>query len=117
MEFDLSRWSLRALFKFRSGVQGQEVREHRVTNPFHAVSIVTGTYCCAAARQYADRRFLSSEAPRLPLEACTATECRCRYRHHDDRRRGPRRAADGGFARPYGGQERRTRAGRRETDA
>lgn len=118
MEFDLSRWSLRALFQFRSRVQGQEVRQHRVANPFHAVSIVCGTGACSAAKSLGDTRFLSSDAPRLPLDFCTVEHCRCRYRHHDDRRRGPRRASDeGGTAPPWSGDERRRRPGRRATDA
>lgn len=66
------------------------------------------------------RRFLSRQAPTLPLKACDQARCKCRYAHHEDRRRGPRRAhelsvsIDG-----YESNERRAttgRKGRRRTD-
>ncbi len=118
MEFDLSRWSLKALFQFRSKVQGQEVRQHRVGNPYHAVSIVCGPGACNPAKSLGNTRFLSSDAPHLPLEFCTAEQCRCRYRHHEDRRRGARRSGDeSGVAPPWSGPERRKSRGRRATDA
>ena len=61
--------------------------EHgRVFNPFHAVSIAPGPEACEAAQVRAGKRFLSREAPRLPLAECGNPECRCRYQHHDDRR-------------------------------
>ncbi len=57
-------------------------------NPWHAVSIQGGDGGrCEAARSLAGRRFLSSEAPALPLPDCDRPEtCRCRYRKHGDRR-------------------------------
>jgi hypothetical protein len=62
--------------------------EHvRLTNPWHAVSVVPGTTCCSAARDVAGQRYLSREAPpTLPLKGCPMVTCTCRYRHHDDRR-------------------------------
>jgi hypothetical protein len=64
---------------------------HRST-PWHAVSVVTGRWCCDAARSFIGTRFLSREAPRLPLAQCSAAEaCSCSYRHHPDRRTTPRR--------------------------
>ena len=53
--------------------------------PYHAVSVLPGPVCCAAARNLAELRFLCSEAPGLPLAACDAC-CRCVYQHHGDRR-------------------------------
>ena len=67
-----------------SGMTRENVR---ITNPWHAVSIVLQAGACAAARAIAGRRFLSSEhPPQLPLEGCTAATCTCRYAHHSDRR-------------------------------
>jgi hypothetical protein len=34
------------------------------------------------------RRFLSSAAPRIPLPDCDVMECKCRFAHHEDRRKG-----------------------------
>jgi len=63
-------------------------REHvRLTNPWHAVSIVPANSCCSAARDLVGKRYLSSDAPpALPLPSCPRIACHCRYRHHDDRR-------------------------------
>ena len=58
------------------------------TNPFHAVSIHGATESCAAAGAIKGKRFLSGEAPGLPLEECAAATCHCTYVHHVDRRRG-----------------------------
>lgn len=58
------------------------------TSAFHAVSIDFEQDACAAAKAMAGRRFLSSAAPRLPLPECDARECRCKFKHHADRRSG-----------------------------
>jgi hypothetical protein len=44
------------------------------------------------------QRFLSREAPQLPLKACDREDCTCRYEHHQDRRKGFRRARDMGVS-------------------
>ncbi len=85
---------------------------------YQAVSIRARTRACEAARQCGETRFLSLEAPSLPLEGCTNTAaCRCRYRHHKDRRDEPRRDADVGMpGRLWVAEERRNNRGRRATD-
>ncbi len=93
----------------------------RVANHYHAVSIAAGPRACEAAKAHAGHRYLSREAPTLPVPGCTCLDCQCRYDHHEDRRAQPRRIADGRAAppaRPYTGPERRLRssAGRREQD-
>ena len=65
---------------------------------YHAVSVEPGRNCCHSARMLQGRRFLSREAPVLPLKNCVNDECTCHYAHHDDRRTGPRRARDMGVA-------------------
>jgi hypothetical protein len=89
----------------------------RARDPFHAVSIVPGEHSCASARRLSGQRFLSVEAPKLPLSDCDATSCKCHYRHHADRRAGPRRVNDF-FMRTasWSGQERRVSLGRRQDD-
>ncbi len=93
-----------------------------ITNPYHAVSIIASSGACELARRASGRRFLSSEAPRLPLRGCPLEgACRCSYRHHDDRRRKMRRAAERLTAlpasrTPWSGDERRRSRGRRTTD-
>jgi hypothetical protein len=64
----------------------------RQTSPWHAVSIVTGSSGCDAARALTATRYLSREAPRLPLAQCSDPEsCSCSYKHYGDRRGRPRR--------------------------
>lgn len=91
----------------------------KISTPHHAVSIVPGDRCCQAARELAGTRFLSREAPVLPLKKCSSFSCQCRYEHHTDRRAGPRRARDIGVA-VDGWLETERRAavgrGRRQTD-
>jgi hypothetical protein len=52
----------------------------------HAVSIERDLLPCDAAKALEDKRFLSHEAPELPLAGCDRDKCGCRYIHHSDRR-------------------------------
>lgn len=65
---------------------------------FHAVSVEPGRNSCHSARALKGQRFLSREAPPLPLKNCMNDQCTCSYVHHEDRRAGPRRARDIGVA-------------------
>ncbi|MFO1466213.1 MAG: hypothetical protein U1F35_07230 [Steroidobacteraceae bacterium] len=88
------------------------------TRRWHAVSVIADGSACQAALALVDTRFLSAEAPRLPLDGCTKVGgCRCRYRHYPDRRVGPRRAVEN-FRPPrfWQGSEQRALRGRRSTD-
>lgn len=59
---------------------------------FHSVTIVTGSHPCEAAAYIGGARILASDAPLLPLDACTDIEsCHCIYLHHNDRRYHDRR--------------------------
>jgi hypothetical protein len=91
----------------------------RAAKAHHAVSILPGPQACAAAQALVSKRYLSREAPILPLKACDQGQCSCRYAHHDDRRKGPRRANELGISIDgYEGRDKRTSAkrGRRKTD-
>lgn len=61
-----------------------------VPDPFHAVSIKPAVRGCPAVEALKRQRFLSEEAPSLPLANCCAEGCGCRYIHHADRRGGTR---------------------------
>lgn len=109
-------------FKLRAKLaEAPHHTQHRITNPWHAVSIVPtfGNASCRAVTGLIGQRFLSSEAPRLPLPDCTMKgKCTCRFRHHADRRSDRRRSRDAGMSDGnFYGMERRSRArGRRSTD-
>ena len=86
---------------------------------YHAVSIRFERWPCRAAKEYAGRRLLADEAPKLPLPDCDAAECRCRFVHYKDRRCGRDRRSpfgSGGVAAASGRfeQERREGSDRRE---
>jgi hypothetical protein len=86
---------------------------------FHAVTIAPGRHACAEARALQGQRFLSRDAPPLPLRGCGTPECECRYEHYDDRRSGHRRAHDLGVSIDgYDGAEQRQKPkrGRRGDD-
>jgi hypothetical protein len=109
----------------REGSRAGAVAHIHVTNPWHAVGISTGVSCCQASVALRQTRFLSSQAPTLPLQGCTEPKsCVCKYRHFSDRRSGPRRATEtemfqnalSRHAMASRSQERRALRGRRATD-
>jgi hypothetical protein len=85
---------------------------------YHCVAVVAGRQACAAALELGSTRLLSADAPRLPLATCDRpSDCDCRYQHFDDRRAGPRRAAESGaLPDPWPNTERRRGRGRRSSD-
>lgn len=103
----------------RSEPEPKPVAAKKAGNSYHSVTVVAGPRACAAVRVMRNRRFLSREAPVLPLRQCDSAECTCRYEHHDDRRKSPRRAHDLGVSIDgYEGDERRNtpKRGRRKSD-
>jgi hypothetical protein len=88
------------------------------TPDWHAVEIIPARFACPEVRALGKRRFLSREAPRLPIPDCsTPWRCECVYRHHSDRRAGPRRAEERGLpAVPWIASNRRRKRGRRADD-
>lgn len=100
------------------GEKEPPIQEHR----FHSVSVVNNGNGCEKANALSGKRFLSKEAPELPMEECTQANCLCRYQHHQDRRQfGHDRRIDYGVTRDlygaFGEQNRRDNPrGRRATD-
>lgn len=62
-------------------------------SPWHAVSIVRDRSACAAVCELNGQRWLSIQAPQLPVTGCNSAQCSCHYRHHEDRRVQDRREA------------------------
>ena len=91
---------------------------HVFKEPWHAVRIVGRPGACAIGEKVRAKRFLSDEAPRLPLAECPSRwRCKCIYRHFPDRRAKSRRETDrGGLSWPGFGEEKRQGLGRRVTD-
>ena len=88
MPLRLDRWLAGRKIRSQFRQANQAVAQYRVVNPYHAVSVRSGPDGCPAAARLQDERFLSSEAPILPLADCSSVACSCVYQHHDDRRSG-----------------------------
>ena len=83
-------------------------------NPYHCVSVEHGLYACATVRRMAETRYLSKDAPPLPLPTCGGNRrCQCRYVHFDDRRVEERRTTFGRSAAHPSSDDRRSRDRRR----
>jgi len=54
---------------------------------YAGLAFVADSHCCDAATAHHERRFLTSEAPKIPLAQCSDPAlCHCKYRNIDDRR-------------------------------
>lgn len=109
------------LVRSKPEAHAKTARSYTISNPYHAVSVVMPLAgACQAAAQCAGKRFLSAEAPKIPMKGCDSPVCRCRYQHHDDRRVGPRRTSDATIRTHslavWSGSEKREGRGRRITD-
>ncbi|MDX1508625.1 MAG: hypothetical protein R3358_10120 [Woeseiaceae bacterium] len=85
------------------------------SSKYHAVAIKFPSYACDAAKSIAGKRFLSSEAPPIPLPDCDGRECECTFLHFKDRRTGKDRRSPftpAGFGSGTGNFETERRAGR-----
>lgn len=67
-------------------------------NHYHCVEVQAGSQACEAVREWGGKRFLSDEAPPLPVVGCRSALCGCRYVHYDDRRQDDRRNPYGQWA-------------------
>jgi hypothetical protein len=108
----------RSLFG-RTEPEPAPVAPKKAVQRFHAVTIAAGPRACDAARRLQDQRFLSRDAPPLPLKDCSCSNCECRYEHYDDRRQLGRRARDLGVSIDgYTENEKRggAKRGRRKSD-
>jgi hypothetical protein len=74
----------------------------RSASPFHGVTLKPCLEPCEAVQAIVGQRFLSQQAPALPLAGCDQKRCDCTYKHFGDRRqRGDRRSGwdtFGGFS-------------------
>ena len=111
-----------AVFLFLRSRSARTARSRKTTSvsPYQAVSVRSRLCSCAAVFETDGKRFLTKEAPLLPLAGCDAARCECRYQRHEDRRvEGDRRGFAGLRTDLYaaaGNPERRGNRGRRRED-
>jgi hypothetical protein len=87
-------------------------------SPFHAVELRGTNGACQAVQDTHGERYLSAEAPPLPLGQCDRPDrCQCRYRHYEDRRGNSRRGGESGLPAQHdaeGTEQRKLRSRRAE---
>ena len=107
---------------FSSGQSRSKVRTKRAASAkkvdYSCVEIKVRLDHCTAVEKMGGKRFLTAEAPWLPLPGCDRKQCKCRYARYDDRRMDTRRDIDIGITRSeYIGKDRRSYVrGRRQSD-
>lgn len=82
------------ILKFTARMRTHKTERKPRREPFHAVVVRPGAKSCAAVSRLVGQRFLSDDAPQLPLPGCDQASCGCAYKHFVDRRQGPRRGED-----------------------
>ncbi|AWI77338.1 hypothetical protein CEW83_20595 [Parazoarcus communis] len=114
---------LLAFVIIRKKAEGDEpeqelIREQPHRRSFHAVEVRASGKACASSRALKGKRYLSTEAPPIPLPSCTQEACSCVYVHFDDRRATQRRDVylHGAYEQGERKQERRAQNGRRQSD-
>jgi len=93
------------------------VARPRTSRSYHAVEVRPGLRACKAVQDLGNVRFLSDQAPSMPVPGCTAATCTCSFIHHDDRRQEDRRHPYGQWSSipPTLSGERRSRTERRKS--
>ena len=92
------------------------------SHPHHAVAVMMGDDACKFVQQIQGKRYLSADAPAIPLPNCDSSACQCHYQHYEDRRQSDsERRTDFGVNHDlygaFGEQNRRGNTrGRRKTD-
>jgi len=92
------------------------IKLDRFSSRYHSVPIGYYLYhhgnACEAVKKLEGKRFLSKEAPHLPLPGCGAAHCHCRYVHFKDGREDDRRRS---YKSPlFASTDRRATTGRRQ---
>lgn len=87
-------WPLRSsIMKFNFGSFGSfGIHDKPKVSLYHCVELTFpyGADACETAVKLHKRRFLSADAPLIPIPGCNQ-HCRCRFKHHHDRRHELRR--------------------------
>jgi hypothetical protein len=103
----------------RSSASGRQVEAAtKPAAPLYAgVEIRVRDTACEAAVAMSGRRFLTNEAPALPLAGCTVPHCTCAFVKFSDRRTEDRRLEHSALSTSiFLANNRRERKGRREGD-
>ena len=67
-----------------------KVTSKNTISPYHCVELKMPYDACEEVLKLHGKRFLSADAPVLPLTGCDQN-CSCKFKHHNDRRQDDRR--------------------------
>ena len=82
------------------------------SSPYHCVELKMPYDACEEVLQLHGKRFLSAEAPALPLRGCDQ-HCECKFKHYNDRRQDDRRDAFSSSGIHFSGEKNRRLGGDR----
>lgn len=92
-------------------VQSKTVSKPMISR-YHCVELKAPYDACEEVLKLHGKRFLSAEAPSLPLSGCNQN-CSCKFKHHNDRRQDDRRDAFSPSGIHFSGQKNRRIGGDR----
>lgn len=84
----------------------------KAVNPYHCVEVKMSYDACEEVLKIHGKRYLSAEAPTLPLPGCDQN-CGCKFKHHNDRRFDDRRDSFSASGIHFSGQKNRRLGGDR----
>ena len=99
-------WSSRSNKRVTNNKNRSASKPKAGVNPYHSVAVKIPYDACEAVMQLHGKRFLSAEAPQLPLAACDQ-HCECTFKHYNDRRQEERRDAFNSSGIHYSGEKNR----------
>ena len=82
------------------------------TSPYHCVEIKMSYDACEEVLKLYGKRYLSAEAPMLPVAGCDQ-QCKCKFKHYEDRRHDDRRDAFSSSGIHFSGEKNRRLGGDR----
>ena len=86
------------IYWLKSSRRQPAARPAKAGGRFGGVEIRTRSSACAAAHELEGKRFLSKNAPALPLPKCTEARCSCTFAKLKDRRSDSRRIEHGALS-------------------
>lgn len=84
----------------------------KTISPYHCVEVKMSYDACEEVLKIHGKRYLSAEAPLLPLPGCNQS-CGCKFKHHNDRRLDDRRDSFSASGIHFSGQKNRRLGGDR----
>jgi len=84
----------------------------KTISPYHCVEVKMAYDACDEVLKIHGMRYLSAEAPTLPLAGCDQN-CGCKFKHHNDRRFDDRRDSFSASGIHFSGQKNRRLGGDR----